>query len=182
MQALIVQARSFYFHTGPHTTASAWRTPFLKDFYYLPAVVSLRARLAFTPDAPRRLSTPLLTPFDSALPDVASYGQTPSRTLDAQKGGAAFHTSPLTAEQWGWCAAIAAGGLPLRAAVTALVNALEEREEIDDDDDDDDADDADADSGSKKKNKRTTTSRAKPLRERLDFWRWVEMKLFRGLF
>jgi Ca2+ transporting ATPase len=182
MQALIVQARSFYFHTGPHTTASAWRTPFLKDFYYLPAVVSLRARLAFTPDAPRRLATPLLTPFDSARPGVASYGQTPSRTLDAQKGGAAFHTSPLTAEQWGWCAAIAAGGLPLRAAVTALVNALEEREEIDDDDDDDDADDADADSGSKKKNKRTTTSRAKPLRERLDFWRWVEMKLFRGLF
>ena len=68
--------------------------------------------------------------------------------------------------------------------MTALVNAREEREEIDDDDDDDadddDADDADADS--KKKMKRTLTSRAKPLRERLDFWRWVEMKLFRGLF
>ena len=149
------------------------------------AFVTLRPPFdPFNPDAPRRLATPLLTPFDSARPGVASYGQTPSRTLDAQKGGAAFHTSPLTAEQWGWCAAIAAGGLPLRAAVTALVNAREEREEIDDDDDDDadddDADDADADS--KKKMKRTLTSRAKPLRERLDFWRWVEMKLFRWLF
>ena len=52
-------------HTGPHTTASARCTPFLKDFLF-PAVVSLRpGSLAFNPDTPRRLSTPLLTPFNS---------------------------------------------------------------------------------------------------------------------
>ena len=48
-------------HTGPHTTAIAWLTPFLKDF------LSRRA-----------------LPFNSASdafrlhPDFASYGQTPS--------------------------------------------------------------------------------------------------------
>jgi hypothetical protein len=50
-------------YTGPHTTASAWCTPILKD-------VSRRisppgGSPGFNPDTPRRLSTPLLTPLNA---------------------------------------------------------------------------------------------------------------------
>ena len=55
---------------------------------FLPGGVSLRPPLAFNPDTPRRLSTPLLTPFNST-PTFASYGQSPSaRGGDvARRGG-----------------------------------------------------------------------------------------------
>ena len=48
-------------HTGSHTTALAWWTPFLKDF----PGASLHPPLAGFNPRPRRLSTPLLTPFNS---------------------------------------------------------------------------------------------------------------------
>jgi hypothetical protein len=47
----------------------------LRTFLSLPAVASLRpGSLAFNPDTPRRLSTPLLTPFNSTPTFVALYG------------------------------------------------------------------------------------------------------------
>ena len=62
----------FFTHTGPHTTASAWCTPILKDFSLSRRThVSLRrpGSLAFNhPDTPRRLSTPLLTPLMNSAP------------------------------------------------------------------------------------------------------------------
>jgi len=64
----LAQVRSPY--TGPHTTPSAWRTPFLKDF-------SRR----ISPPTPR-FQRPPATPFNSASdafelhPDVASYDGT----------------------------------------------------------------------------------------------------------
>ena len=62
------QARSP--HTGPHTTASAWLTPFLEDF----------TRRVSPPRVPRWFQSPPSAPFNSASdafelhPDVRSYG------------------------------------------------------------------------------------------------------------
>ena len=60
----------------------------LRTCLFFPAVVSLRPPLAFDPDTPRRLSTPLLTPFNSASdafrlrPDVRSRRTTLESRLD----------------------------------------------------------------------------------------------------
>ena len=74
-----VQARFVTTRTGPHTIPLARRAPFLEDGLY---DSSLRPGfLAFNhPDTSRRLSTPLLTPFDSAHPAVCRH----ARTLDPQ--------------------------------------------------------------------------------------------------
>ena len=60
----VIVRRVHIIHSGSHTTASARRPPILKDFCR-PAFVSVRARLAGFNLRPRRLSTPLLTPFNS---------------------------------------------------------------------------------------------------------------------
>jgi hypothetical protein len=76
-----------------------------------------------------------------------------------QFGGVVFNTHPLSLQQWGACTAIALGALPLRALITASLNA--------------------SDSGGGGGAGRSSNDAAafKPT-----WLGWMEMKLFRGLF
>jgi hypothetical protein len=82
---------AFYYHTGPHTTASAWCTPTLKEF----------PRRISPPRVPRFQSRHTSTPFDSASdafqlrPDVLARTDRPEsrrgdgrRREEARRGGA----------------------------------------------------------------------------------------------
>lgn len=77
--------------------------------------------------------------------------------------GAVFNTAALTGEQWGACLAIALVGLPIRAAVTAAMNAKETAT----------TDDTEV----------ATENRSRPGHmPRMTLRQWFEMKLFRGIF
>ena len=63
LEAFTIQARSRCYYTGPHTTAFAWCTPFLKDFTSRRSFLSAHypSLLSIPTHPPRRLTTPLLT-------------------------------------------------------------------------------------------------------------------------
>jgi len=72
-------AGAFYFsHTGPHTTASAWCTPLLEDFWV--------PRVRLSSPTPRFRSRRASTPFDSA-PTFTRMDNYPLAAVHARGGG-----------------------------------------------------------------------------------------------
>jgi stearoyl-CoA desaturase (delta-9 desaturase) len=106
---------AFYYHTGPHTTAFAWRTPILKDFLF--------RRLS--PPITPRFQFPTSTPFNSASdafelqPDIIARMERPSGitlSYHRQLSHKSFTTPKWLEYALAYCGAMAVQGDPLEWA------------------------------------------------------------------